>query len=484
MARFEYTSPTGQTRIIEAETEEEAIRQTRGGLPAAAEPPEPAAPSVGVESMYGGGVPTAAPPTDPTATFVHKWAPAAALTGAGIVLTGGAGPIAAGMLPAAAGPVLTTAARLGTQAATGAALETGREAAAGEPLSPLAIGTAAATQAAAELPGKLWAGGKELWRRRPAGIVEAERRAAELAREIPGKVREVIPKFRGTTEVAPAYEAAKAAMKAEPGAAIPMGRTVTAIDKALEEFPAESGSPAFEGLRDAATRLKDMITQKAPDMGQWHMAVDQFKSQADLLWQRVLELPKGPAKQRLKHIYGELQEDLTDAARAAPTRAAAVLKQARDSNVMQLASDKLRELVSEGLPTTAAAMTERTMSTLAKTIRKNADLKRWLGPDGLDAVVGQLEKIRVGVPKPWPKGAQAPAMGEIPIVGEAWRVLRYLGPEMIQETVKAESNPLARLISAGVLHGLRRIGQEAIRPPPRREPEPEDLGGLTPEPTP
>jgi hypothetical protein len=270
-------------------------------------------------------------------------------------------------------------------------------------------------------------------------------------------VREVIPRFRGTTEPGPAYEAAKAAMKAAPGEAVPMGRTTQAIDKALTDFPAESGSPAFEGLRDASTRLKETITQQSPDLGQWRMNLDQFQSQAQLLWQRVQELPKGPAKQRLTHIYGELQEDLADAARAAPTRAAALLKQARDSNVMQLAADKLRDVIAEGLPTTASAMTERTMTTLAKTIRKNADLKRWLGREGLDAVVGQLENIRLGVPKPWPKEAQAPVMGGgIPGVSELWAKFRHLGPELIKESLKAETNPLARLVTSAVLHGARR----------------------------
>jgi hypothetical protein len=454
--------------------------------------PEAAAPTAGVEAMYGGaGEPTAEfRGEDPAAAFAHQWAPTAALTGAAAILGGAPAAIArgAGFVPAAT--------RLGGQAIVGGGTETAREVIEQEPWSPRAITVAGALEAATGLPGKVARGVAAVYRRRPKAVLEAEHRAAELARGIPGKVREIVPKFRGLPEKEPAYEAAETAMKAAPGTAVPMGRTVTAIDKALKDFPAESGAAGFDTLRDASMRLRDTIARQSPDPGEWRLALDQFSTQSDILWERIKELPKGsPSRGRLLHIYGELQDGLADAAKAAPKEAAARLKLARDSNVMHLASDKLGELISEGLPLTTEGLTPQTTKTLAKTIRKNADLKRWLGREGLDAVVSELESIRLIVPKEWRKGKplaeEAATIGGAIVagpkgaaLGAAYGPIRRLTPELIEETWSRQTGPFARLVTSAVLNGLaRRPVQERFwsEAPAPEEPEPPGRVGLTPE---
>jgi hypothetical protein len=410
------------------------------------------------------------PPTDPTAAFVRRHAPmvAATLMPAPVAQAG----IAAIPLRGVGGAAL----RGGARAAFGAGTELGREAVSGEPISPVSTAVAAGTEllgGVAPAVQKGVGGVKALLARRASKVAEAELGAAQAARQIPGQVPEIVPRFAETTpKVGAAYQAAEEAAAAAPEAArqIPMTRTAPAIEETLERFPEESGSAAFDALRDASTRLKRFITQP-PGTADWRMAIDDFQDQAQVLWQRVMELPKGPAKQQLKRLYGEMSEDLSSAAAQAKGAPAALLKRARDSNVAHLVSDKLREIIAEGLPTDVSALTEGRLTALARTIRKNADLKRHLGPEGLDAVVGRLQNIRLGVPKPLPRGRPieeaaltgAGAVWRGPVgaaLGAAIGPFRNLTPELIRESLKVETTPLARLITSGVLHGLRRSAME------------------------
>jgi hypothetical protein len=502
---YTYTAPDGTTRIIDAETREEATQQTRKGAqaptaplgaPGAAAPERPTVPE------------GAAPPEGPAATVPPEALRAPRMP----VMPQPTVSIPPGGKPSAPSPesVDTEPLRLAAQIGAPIAGEwTGRVV--GGALTSMIPPQGFWTPYGIVAGGSIGAGGTEYALQKlgispksgaqvaiTAGIPAAGTvltTAPKIVKrlgpfydwaesQVPKRLRELPETLKPKKPSGPLYQETERALAAVPSPPpIASVETQQAIFDIVKKIPRDPTDPALEKLQKIVRRMQTTIQQQTP-AGVVAEVGEMRKEMRDL--QRLLKVPEA------EHLYGGMIRDL-EAARALGHPAAGPLRLAATSFRAERGAARLRDLV-EQVITEKEGLTTANADRLRKLVLKDTRLRGWIGDAEVDRVAQEIQRRgTISGPRIKFGGRMTPVVSSILALGgggygaytgrgalgtivaggalASVPILATLGKETIREMRRGAVNSKAAQVWSILLQGLR---AGTAGPAEQGEPEPID----------